>query len=98
MTLFVVLRQAVYLHECGGVFSSLEQARDAAMEQARSELDGHHYYAVVPFVLDVVTEKDPDCSRWGSLKEGDPLLIVRKRSDSPMRHPSHPEGVEVILV
>ena len=74
MKLFVVFRTAVYRHECGGVFSSLDAAKDCAMKLLQWEPDNHHHYEIVSFVLDEPTlpEEIKKCSQ-GLLLEPEPI-------------------------
>ena len=55
MMMYVVFRYAVYRHQCGGVFSTLEKAKDAVTELLATEPDTHHQYEIVPFEVDAIT-------------------------------------------
>ena len=55
MKLFLVFKEGVYRHECGGVFSTLEKAETAAKDFLSGEIDDYHKYDIVPFDLDVQT-------------------------------------------
>lgn len=57
--LYAVFKEAVYRHECGGIFSTLEKAENAAKDLRDGEPDSHHNYVVVPFYLDEKTEQTP---------------------------------------
>jgi hypothetical protein len=48
---FAVFQEAVYRHDCDGIFSTLEKAIEVANACAAAG-DGHHEYRVVPFELD----------------------------------------------
>lgn len=65
MKLFAVFKTGVYRHECGGVFSTLDAATDAAKRLLAGERDNYHDYHVVPFDLDVMTTQTPIESRVG---------------------------------
>lgn len=54
--LYIVFQEAVYRHECGGVFSTIEKAIEAANLLAEADIDSHHSYDVQEFTLDLVTE------------------------------------------
>jgi hypothetical protein len=54
---FVVFKQGVYRHECGGVFLTLGDAERAAESLLRGEPDGYHRYEVVPFRIGEVTSQ-----------------------------------------
>lgn len=51
MLVYAVFRQAIYRHECVGIFSSADAAGDEARAAARTDVDDHHTYAVVAFPL-----------------------------------------------
>lgn len=53
---YVVFREAVYRHECGGVFANLKAAEDAACFLLAQEPDDHHHYVVVRFLLGEASE------------------------------------------
>jgi len=53
MTVYLVFREAVYRHECLGVFSTLEKAKETADTEAAIESDDRHYIVIYPFELDV---------------------------------------------
>lgn len=52
-SVFVVFRQGVYRHECGGVFLTLDQAISAAVEHIKTEKDEYHTYTVHEFEIGV---------------------------------------------
>lgn len=89
MKVFAVFKEGIYRHECGGVFSTLAAATDAAKRLIAGEYDNHHDYTVVPFDLDVMTEQTPVESRvgWkghtffsgGDLREADALVRISRR-------------------
>ncbi len=51
-TVYCVFREAVYRHDCIGVFSTRRMAKAAAEAAADTEHDSHHRFVVVPFDLD----------------------------------------------
>jgi len=53
MTVYAVFREAVYRHECLGVFSTLEKAKGTADAEAAIESDDRHDIVIYPFELDV---------------------------------------------
>lgn len=77
MQVYCVFREGVYRHECGGVFTTLELAKEAAIGLIRQESDDYHTYGVVPFNLDEITAIDKN-----KLKELEPVFTVgRKRNE-----------------
>ena len=60
MKIFAVFKEGAYRHECGGIFSTLDKAKDAALVLITNEPDHHHTYAIVPFDLDVRTPQQSD--------------------------------------
>lgn len=76
MKLYAVFREAVYRHECGGIFSTQELAEASARQLACGEPDRHHRYDVVPFDLDVTGAQDPS----GRIDEPETTYSV----DSPL--------------
>jgi hypothetical protein len=42
MIVWLVFREAVYRHECLGIFASFDAAKSAALAAAENELDSHH--------------------------------------------------------
>lgn len=59
MDVYLVFKTGVYRHECGGVFSTLERAREAAQKFLDGEPDAYHDYEISKFTLDVPTEQTP---------------------------------------
>ena len=78
MKVYVVSKEAVYRHEMGGVFSTLEKAKEAAQAIAEGESDDHHEIVVVPFTLD---ERIPHAPlgdyAFATLDEPDHIFGVR---------------------
>ena len=52
--MFIVIRQGVYWRQCGGIYSDLALAKEAALAFLRQEPDNHHSYVVLPFEADAV--------------------------------------------
>ena len=80
MKVFAVFKVAVYRHECGGIFSTLDAARAAALSQIIGECDDHHSYAIVPFEIDCPTQQTP-VTGWragGDLDEPDAVLTLMR--------------------
>lgn len=65
MKVYAVFKKAIYRHECGGVFSTLEAAEAAAERCIAGERDDYHDYEVVAFELDAVTLQTPLVARPG---------------------------------
>lgn len=59
MNLFAVFREGVYRHECGGIFSTVDSAVEAAVALITGECDHYHSYVIVPFDLDVKVDQEP---------------------------------------
>ena len=55
MKVYAIFKEGVYRHECGGIFSTLEKAKDAAKSLISGEDDDYHTYKVLAFDLDVCT-------------------------------------------
>ena len=77
MEVYAVFKYCNYRHQCGGIFTSLDSAIQAAMSLRDGERDDHHSYEVVPFILDQKTEQTPvittECS-WGTYAKGGELI------------------------
>ena len=54
-TVFAVFKNGVYRHECGGIFTTFELAKSAALALLRGERDDYHTYDVIYFSLDEQT-------------------------------------------
>lgn len=88
--IYAVFKESTCRHECGGVYSTPEKACDAARLLIEQECDDHHWYQVVPFVLDEVpqmlnVEDDPEGpgyrwlnDRWTEVVER-PTLVTFER-------------------
>ena len=59
MKVYAVFKTGVYRHECGGVFSTIEAAEQAAERLISGERDDYHQYEMVAFDLDAVTRQTP---------------------------------------
>lgn len=68
MNLYVVRRYAVYQHEIGGVFTTLELATECAVRLMLAEPDNHHDYAIAVFTLDACATGERDS--YGSFLDG----------------------------
>lgn len=98
MRVFVVFKVAVYRHECGGVFTTFEDARTAALTLIAGERDDHHQYEVVPFELDAATtqtrkeNRSGNVGKWywsgGDLEEADALLTLSRDGDEVRETPN----------
>lgn len=79
---YVVFREAVYRHACGGVFETLEAAKAAADFLAEEDADDHHTYQVVPFRLNAIPSLVKSEGGWGcqspAIGEADPVYAVCK--------------------
>lgn len=49
---YAVFKEGVYRHECGGIFSTLEKAKKAAIYYYDNDIDHHHSYDVIGFNID----------------------------------------------
>lgn len=58
-TVFAVFKKGVYRHECGGIFSTIELATEAAHKLITGERDDYHTYEILEFELDVVLSQSP---------------------------------------
>lgn len=78
MNIFIVHKEGVYRHECGGVFSSLELAIAACKQIHTGDRDDYHSYEVRQHVLDVATEQnhatDEDRVHGGPYRHGGDLV------------------------
>lgn len=81
MTLFAVFKNGAYRAECGGVFSSKEKAKAAALHLASNDRDEYHSYDVYPFEIDEIMQQAPVSSRYvgGGILEPDPIFSCRKK-------------------
>lgn len=91
MKIYVVFRQGVFRHECGGIFSSLDAAEACAQQLIASEDDDYHRYEVVPFVLDEVTAQFPPyperrLPRAILLEEQKPISVFLREGQVVRRH------------
>ena len=55
MDVFLVFKEGVYRHECGGVFTSLDVAKRQAIKLTIAERDDYHQIHVMPFEIDTPT-------------------------------------------
>jgi hypothetical protein len=49
---WVITQEGVYRHAIGGVFTTIEQARDAALSHIRAEPDDYHWWGISRYTLD----------------------------------------------
>ena len=82
-TVFAVFKQGVYRHECGGIFSTLDEAIKCARALAENDRDEYHSYEVLPFEVDSHVEVTPPEGIWDSPEIAEPAWIftIRKGSD-----------------
>ena len=68
-------------HECGGVFSTLELAKEAARCLLEGEPDNYHAYDIIMFELDMQTTRmQTSAIGYGELDEAEPICtFTRKR-------------------
>lgn len=55
MRVYAVFKEGVYRHECAGIFTSEDRAKQVA-DAWLAKGDGYHEWHVVPFEMDVVNE------------------------------------------
>lgn len=77
MTVYAVFKEGIYRHECAGVFSVLERAKQVAAE-CLERGDGHHSFEVVPFEVDAPTvfardTLDPELDDYDRRMHGDDI-------------------------
>jgi len=92
MEVYVVFKTAIYRHECGGVFTTKELAIAAAKKLRDGEVDGHHRYEVIPFILNSQTTQAPlitkktfdgrDFLEGGQIYESDAIFIAGPKNDT----------------
>jgi len=89
MEVYAVFKYCNYRHQCGGIFTDLDLAMQAAISLRDGERDSHHSYEVVPFILDEkaeqtpVTDKDSSGCRYGGgeLVESKEYICVGSKGD-----------------
>jgi len=77
MEVYAVFKYCQYRHECGGIFTDLDSAMQAAISLRDGERDDYHSYEVVPFILDEKTEQTPVIrteTSWGGYSKGGELV------------------------
>lgn len=80
MNLFSVYREGAYRHQCGGIFSTLDLAKQAANKFAENDSDDYHEYVVHIYVLDQVLPTGKAFMRDSPpIQEGEPLYKVKKK-------------------
>jgi hypothetical protein len=76
---FVVFKQGVYRHECGGVFFTKGDAESAAATLLRGEPDDYHTYEVVPFCIGEITSQVVTPNRFDAhLHEPDSVCTFKR--------------------
>lgn len=73
--LFAVFREGVYRHQCGGIFSTKDDAIACAKHLAASDSDAYHTYEVLPFVLDQRLPIEPASKPPGYWHSGSPDIL-----------------------
>ena len=53
-TVYAVFQEGVYRHQCGGIFTELKDAEEAALALIKAERDDWHHYEVVPVKLNTI--------------------------------------------
>lgn len=85
MDVWAVFKEGVGRQECGGIFSTLELAIQAASTLKDGERDDYHHYEVVPFVVDEPTKQTPKGEPYplngriytgGELEERQPVYFI----------------------
>lgn len=66
MNMFIVYADGVYRHQIVGIFSSVELAKIAAVNEALKEYDGYHKFVVAESRLDEYVEDVTDLFSIGS--------------------------------
>jgi hypothetical protein len=74
MNLYAVFKEAVYRHECGGIFATLDDAVIAADTLAENDVDNHHIYQVYDFTLNRINRQIK-----GKIVEAPSLYSIRKK-------------------
>lgn len=60
MELYAIFRCGIHSSFCGGIFSTLHLAYDAAVTQIRAEKDDYHTYQVTLFSLNRPITQEPE--------------------------------------
>lgn len=76
-TVFAVFKKGVYRHECGGIFTTFELAKGAAITLLRGECDDYHNYEIIYFNLDESTSQTP-VEQHGLDYDGNPYYFGGK--------------------
>jgi hypothetical protein len=91
---YMVRKEAVYPHECRGIFTTLDAAKQCARAVAARE-DGHHEVMVYPFTLDEAGAfNGEDGARHAGVDE--PVMAVAYRL-FPNRRYGSPEGTKHVI-
>lgn len=75
---YAVFKEAIYRHECGGVFDSLQKASDAAAYLLSREKDNHHRFVVHRFLMNRITPHMDTGDWFDFLDEEEPLVTFTK--------------------
>ena len=66
MKVYAIFKEGVYRHECGGIFSTLELAKESALVLLSGENDDYHTYSILTFELNAqTTQLDGDLTEPG---------------------------------
>ena len=77
--LYIVFREGVYRHECGGVYSTEALAIEAAIALIKGENDDHHHYTIVPLTLDATPGMHAHIpGAWQTPQESEPIAEVHR--------------------
>jgi hypothetical protein len=83
MKLFAVFREGVYRHECGGIFTTMEAAKNCADVLAIRDLDSYHSYAVRKYESDAlpILALTSSALRSPAIQESPEIYSVRRGKD-----------------
>lgn len=84
MRVYAIFQQAVYRHDCFGIYDDPQRACDEAKRLAQEDVDCHHSYDVVPFELNSTLrwDREPErfCARYAV--EEEPIARYRKEKSA----------------
>lgn len=83
MIVYAVFQEGVYRHDCAGIFSTEELAREHAIAVTVADTDDYHAYDVVPFPLDERFNPNPPfwMARGNSSVEAKPIASYRQQDN-----------------